>query len=83
MARITNNEEVEFKIKMGTYPWLRWLNGSIWAPPGQDFTCTVPAFRAHAYATARHYGIRVTTCHRDGLFYLQANPAASDWQPGQ
>ena len=84
MARITDKQEVEFRIKIGTYPWERWLNGDTWAlTPGEDFTCTVPAFRAHAYATARAYGIRIHTRIRDGLFYLQANPAASSWRPDQ
>ena len=86
MSRIAHKDEIEFRVPISKYAagWQRWLNGSTWAlTPGEDFDCSIPAFRAHTYYIARTYGITIRTRIQDGLFYLQADPAASDWQPGQ
>ena len=84
MAKQVSDEAVDFKIASGRYAsqWLQWLDGNIWElVPGQDFTCSVRAFKAHCYYIARTYGTRIRTKVQDGLFYLQVNPPVVDPQP--
>lgn len=75
MSRQVTDGEANFKVGTPKYAaqWLTWMDGNIWAlTPGEDFTESVAAFRAHCYYMARQYEMKIRTKYADGVLYVQA-----------
>jgi hypothetical protein len=80
MSRRVSYEDGDFRVPSGKYAkeWQTWGDGSVWElTPGVDFTSSIRAFKAHCYYVARTYETTIHVKIRNGLLYLQADPAFS------
>jgi hypothetical protein len=55
------------------YPWMQWLDGSVWVlDVGKDFKVKPQSFRSLAATTAQKHGKKVRIAVRNKHLYMQA-----------
>lgn len=72
--KLLKKEQVKLsRVERKVYPWEQWMDGNQWLlKEGEDFTVSVPSFRALVSSTAKRLNVKAATSKDGDHLILQA-----------